>query len=341
VISAGKEPMSSSEPQLPIIFDWTVMTSVAEAIQKGAATARTELGALVKSLATHKTHSHIPSGRRAIWTELQNAEAVHLEFMEPGWTSGALRRERQAQIGDVLIAISGGEGVEHLAREYINRGKPVIPLDLRLGSSTDDGTGGAVRLAGQALAQPAGFFRVGSGHSAQNLLDMASTRAGASTTGDVVTAVMRLIDALAAPKAFYVRLLDDAVAEYPTVEEFFRSVVDPVVVDLGYEPFQMGRGKNEHAWIDQAIFEELHYSGIAVVDLTGLRQNCFMELGYALGNTQRVMITVMQGTRVPFDPAAIERHQWNVVGSNSDRQKAFKDYWLRNVDRPPLVKPRR
>jgi hypothetical protein len=53
------------------------------------------------------------------------------------------------------------------------------------------------------------------------------------------------------------------------------------------------------------------------------------------------MITVMQGTRVPFDPAAIERHQWNVVGSNSDRQKAFKDYWLRNVDRPPLVKPRR
>jgi len=69
-----------------------------------------------------------------------------MKFLEPGWTAGALQRQALAQLGEILIALSGGQGVEHLAIEYSTSGKPVVPLDLQLGASSRDGSGGAARL---------------------------------------------------------------------------------------------------------------------------------------------------------------------------------------------------
>ena len=37
-----------------------------------------------------------------------------------------------------------------------------------------------------------------------------------------------------------------------------------------------------YAFINVGIFENLHFSSVAVVDVTGERPNCFIELGYAL-----------------------------------------------------------
>jgi hypothetical protein len=339
VLAVGKEPCAPDAQ--PLIFDWTVLSALYDSIQARRATARSDLGALVESLATHKTDSHIPNNRRALWTDIRKLDAVHLEFLAPGWTSGAIRRERQAQLGDVLVTISGGEGVEHLARDYINHGKPVIALDLELGSSTNDGSGGSVRLAAEALHNPRVFVRIDSHHSAPDLLDRISTRGGTNPASTVAENVLLLMKALDEPHAFYVRLLNESAPEYPAVEHFFRAVVDPVVTELGFRPLQMARGKSEHAWMDQAIFDSLHYSEAVVVDLTGVRPNCFMELGYALGNRQRTAVTAMEGTNVPFDPAAIERYVWNPSKSDAEQQVEFKGYWLRTIDRPTLVSLRR
>jgi hypothetical protein len=43
-----------------------------------------------------------------------------------------------------MIGISGGQGVEQAAIEFSTHGKPVIPLDLNMGSSSNDGSGGHV-----------------------------------------------------------------------------------------------------------------------------------------------------------------------------------------------------
>jgi hypothetical protein len=198
-----------------------------------------------------------------------------------------------------------------------------------------------VRLAGEALHDPRLFVRVDSNHSAQDLLDRVSTRNGNSPASTVVENILLLLKALEEPKAFYVRLLNEGAVEYPAAEHFFRKVVDPVVTELGFHPVQMARGKSEHAWMDQAIFDSLHFSEVVVVDLTGVRPNCFMELGYALGNRQRTVITAMEGTNVPFDPAAIERYSWNPTKSDLERQAEFKAHWLRTIDRPNLVGLRR
>src|SRR5438105_5049759 len=113
VVQAGKEPRSSDGGPA-IIFDWTVLEAGADALRAGAVEPSGLAGKMFAVVSTHKTENQIPDGRRALWGELREAGALRLEYIEGDWTSGAVRRERQAQLGDVLIVISGGEGVEHL-----------------------------------------------------------------------------------------------------------------------------------------------------------------------------------------------------------------------------------
>lgn len=246
-----------------------------------------------------------------------------------------------SQLGDVLIGLSGGEGVEHLAVEYSQRGKPVIPLDLNLGSSSNDGSGGASRLFDRALASPAEFLRVADGGSPQDLLDRTRTRDATTEPKQVVAAIMKLLEALEPPRVFYVRLLNPSLPEFRSVEEFFRKTVDPTIRELGYESLQMGVGPNEFAWMNEAIFDSLHHSSVALVDLTTLRPNCFMELGYALGRNQRVIITARDDTKLPFDSSSLEAFLWGESEPSDCRKAKLLTHWARNISMPALVKQRK
>jgi hypothetical protein len=341
VIPFGKEPFLKDRDNGPsVIFDWTVAEAVHNAFSAGVANAGGPNGRLVATLATSKTDGHIPPARRSIYDDLRECDAVHLEFLDPGWNAGASRRRRLAQLGDILIGISGGEGVEHLAVEYSSRGKPVIPLDIPLGASQRDGSGGASRLFERALAQPAGFFRVTDGASPADLLDRTRTRDGQTPTDKVIPAIMKLLRSLTSPRVFYVRLLNAKTPEYESVEAFFRDTVDTLVRDLGYEILQMGIGKNEFAWMNQAIFDLLHYSSIVLIDLTALRPNCFMELGYALGNRQKVIVTARNDTSLPFDSSSLEVFLWDKAEPPAERVKKLRQHWERNIDMPAIVSPK-
>jgi hypothetical protein len=341
VFPFGKEPLLKDREDGPsIIFDWTVAEAVHNALKAGKAAPAGPNGRLVATLATSKTDGQIPDRRRPIYNELREREAVRLEFMEPGWSAGANRRRRLAQQGDVLIGLSGGEGVEHLAVEYSSKGKPVIPIDLQLGASERDGSGGAARLFDRALARPDDFFHVTSGFSAADLLDRTRSRNGVTEVTSVVTAMLKLLHALRPPRVFYVRLLNEKLPEHASVERFFRKVADPLISELGYEPCQMSIGKNEFAWMNQAIFDSLHYSSVVLVDLTAVRPNCFTELGYALGNKQKVIISARDDTKLPFDSMALETFMWGESEAPAKLIERFRKHWERNIDMPGLVATR-
>lgn len=216
----------------------------------------------------------------------------------------------------------------------------MIALDLRLGGSTDDGLGGAARLHQRSLAYPEQFVRLHDSSHGAALLASLGTRQGTRPIEDVVSAVVDLIDALIPPTVFYVRLLNPETDENADVDRFFSEIVDPVVQGFGYEPVVMGHGANQFAWMNEAIFNHLHYSAAVVVDLTGLRNNCFMELGYALGRGQRVLITAKKGTQMPFDAKMIEYYPWAQSDDSDKDQENFRDFWRRNINRPPIVGPR-
>jgi hypothetical protein len=341
VLPFGKEPLWKNQAGgAPTIFDWTVAVAIQDQLTAGTARAHGPNGHLIETYATTKTDGHIPTNRRATYDALRKANAIDLSVLPPGWSAGALRRERLAQLGDIFIGVSGGQGLEQLALEYSSKGKPIIPLDIDLGSSLGDGAGGAARLFERALSSPDEFFKVLPGHSAASLLDQTRTGGGAIDVEAVVTALLNLLRALVPPRVFYVRLLNDKLPEYPSVERFFRTTVDTLVTELGYEPLQMGIGENEFAWMNQAIFDSLHHSSVVLVDLTGLRTNCFMELGYALGNKQRVIITARDDTKFPFDAFALEAFQWKEGEDLTAQLNRMRTHWERNINMPTLVRPK-
>ena len=128
--------------------------------------------------------------------------------------------------------------------------------------------------------------------------------------------------------------------DFPAVESFFRDVVEPVAAEFGYQRHEVGTDEPTNAFINAEVFEELHYSPVAIVDVTGERPNCCIELGYALRGDSKVLITAKQGTTRPFDADAIPCHFWRGDLGNEARRADFREYWLRCIDLPPLVRPR-
>ena len=334
----GKNPRLTGDANSPaLIFDWDVIEILAQELKRGNVTPGTPQGHAFAAIFTSKTASHIPPDKIAAWDCLINAKAVGIEYVQPGWTSGAVRRSHQARLSDILIAIGGGEGVEHLAREFLAQGKAVIPLDLRLGASTEDGTGGAHRLFGELQADPRSFVKLAKPESAGAILSRMDTAGGTKPFAKVVEAILDLIAELLPPNAFYVRLLNTNAPEFASVEWYFRQVVDPVVTGFGYHPVEMGRTDSSSPWINTQIFEKIHYSAVTIADLTGVRPNCFMELGYGFGRQRRMIITAKEGTDIPFDASPIEARMWNDATPVPKLMEELRDYWKRNINRPPLV----
>jgi hypothetical protein len=250
-----------------------------------------------------------------------------------------LLRERQAQFGTVLLCIGGGTGVEHLADLYQTRHRPIIPLDLALGASREDGIGGSERMNREARANPVSHLRLRPEKAEMGaaLLVASTTGNGAADQRQVVSSLMQLLDSIDQPNAFYVRLLNNQVEEFPTVERFFRDVVDPAIERIGYRRIEMGTDPTEHGFVNIEIFERLHYSELAIVDVTGLRPNCFIELGYALGCGIPVIVTAKEGTSLPFDQSAIPCHFWDLSSDPKTDIQNLLEFIEKNIGRPPLV----
>ena len=178
-------------------------------------------------------------------------------------------------------------------------------------------------------------FRVGAGGAAARLSSLRLT--AASEVDALATEAANLMADLRPRPAFYVRLLATDHPDFPEVERFFRDVVDAVVAERGFTPREMGRGKPEAAFMNVEIFEALHRAGLVVVDLTGVRPNCTMELGYALARRRRVVISAKKGTRLPFDPDKLPTYMWEDKATRDERVAGYCEWLDRYIELPPLV----
>lgn len=341
VVAIGREPRpDGSAPDTPsLLFDWTALETAAECLKHGFPAWPAESGLPIVVASSEKAVTEIPDNRRPLYEELLRSGLLHVESIMPGSRAAAFLRQRQAIFGDALVILGGGTGVEHSADLYLSRRKPVVPLDLALGASRDDGTGGAMRLAKEAIAEPARFFRFGPAHANTEGAALAeiATRNGAAAASDVASRTVSLLAKITRPGAFYVRLLNPDHPKFNLVESFFRDVVDPVVDEAGMRRIEMGADKNEYAFMNVAIFESVHFSSVAIVDVTGERPNCFIELGYALRGG-RVLVTAEDGTKLPFDQEMIPCHFWKPADTVAERKKALIDFWEKNINRPSIVK---
>jgi hypothetical protein len=342
VLGVGKEPRApdpgSESP--PLTFDWTALEAAAECIRAGEVAFPEPGGAPIVVVSSEKAENEIPAARLGLWEQLLASGRIRVESIRPGSRAAALIRQRQAEFSDALLALGGGAGVEHSAEIFLERRRTVIPLDLPLGASRGDGTGGAERLAREARADPSRFLRLDPAVAefTNARLAQLATRMGAAPAAVVAERLVALLRELELPRAFYVRLLNPMHARFPAVEAFFRQVVDPVTRTAGFQRVEVGTDRAEHPFINVEIFHNLHHASLAIVDITGSRPNCFIELGYALGRATRVLVTAEEGTDLPFDQQAVPCFFWSATDDDATRQQRLVEFWTKYVDRPPLVR---
>jgi hypothetical protein len=331
VVPVDAEPLRKIDG-LPICFDWLTWETLKENLPLRPGGAPVPLAVAVQH---HKTEEQIPVKFQALWDELRGTDLVKIENAAY-WNMASKRMDVQARWGDIFIPVGGTEGVLFLANLYHDAGKPVVPVNAAICPQNT----GSRRLFDFALANNNTrrlFQTMGSldPHGWINRINFPSRKPVSERVNDFI----ELLEAIDPPKAFVVRLLNPDHEDYAAVQDFFDTVVQPVVEgDLGYKLTVVdGKQIYEHPRIDQEIFAKLHRSNVVIADITGLRPNCFLELGYALGRGLPTMLTAKDGTSHPFDIYTLSGFHWKTTGSAAERRRLFREHWDAIRTRPPLV----
>lgn len=334
VVTVGDDPTHQADSSLSVIFDWTLLEALDECQSSGIVNWPESQGMPVVVVGLPRWKDKIPSRRKQLWEKVVSAGNAELVQIRAELSIGGVLRDYQATFGDILVAIGGGPGVEHLAALYMSNQKPIIPLDIPLKTGK---RGAAERLSTRAMETPKKFFHYNPPEKAVAAYSMLSLKHQLIDINEFERGFLDFLSHLPKPKAFFVRLLNDESPDFDAIERFFRNIVEPVVENAGYERFEVGADASREPFLNVEIFKTLYFSSLVVGDLTGLRQNCFMELGYALGLSKKVILTAKEGTELPFDSAAIPCHFWSEKQSDDKRKKKFEDFMKKNINRRPLV----
>ena len=331
VVSVDAEPTRESDGR-PVCFDWLVWKTLKESLARRPAGLS---GPFAVAVQHHKSEDQIPPQYVELWDELRDSPLVQIENAAH-WNMNSKRMEAQARFGDILVPLGGSEGVLFLANLYHDAGKPIVPLNLPLCPEST----GARRLYnfGLTSSQSRRLFQIADDGDAHDWINRIRLPARQSTS-DRVRTIVELLESLERPKVFAVRLLDPEHEDYTDVQNFFDTVVQPVMEEeLGYRLSVVdGNQPYEQARLDQEIFVKLHRSSIVLADITGTRPNCFLELGYALGRGLPTMVTARKESDLPFDLATFYVHLWKTTDTAEERRRAFRKHWQMIRNRPALV----
>lgn len=330
VIPVDAEKLRASDGR-PICFDWLIWQTLQANLARRPTGAPNPLAVAVQH---HKNEEQIPEAFEALWDGLRNSDLVQIENAAH-WNMASKRMEAQARFGDILLAIGGGEGVLFLANLYHDAGRPIVPLNAPICAPET----GARRLFsfGLSSTQTSRLFQAtgATPHAWINRINFRSNKPVAERVSEIID----LLEALEPPEAFVVRLLNPDHSDFADVEEFFSTIVQPIIEDeLGYKFVVVdGRQPYEHPRIDQEIFAKLHRSSVVLADITGTRPNCFLELGYALGRGLPTMLMAKDGSQHPFDIYTLSGLRWTTSDSLDERRRLFREHWDAIRNRPPLV----
>ncbi len=194
IVGTGAEDMAVPDKpswDTALYYDWNVLETIGDYINSHNSNNLLTEEPLVIIVSSEKAESEIPDSRRDLWNQLIEKQAVHLVRVPPGWNAGAYRRTQEAEYGAGLVIVGGGEGVEHSSQLYIERKKPVIPIDLPITSRYGDGKGGALEISRSALSNPNEY--IGPVDNATTRLSGISTHRGGVSIEQIGPKILQLL----------------------------------------------------------------------------------------------------------------------------------------------------
>lgn len=154
VVLAGDEASAKDEHGRPRIFDWLTLREV-ERHAKSTTEPPRRYARIVMS--DKAPESKIDDANLRLLRDLEQRNVVELCLIRRELFTGGEYRKVMVETADAMLAIGGGRGTYSAGTEMLALGKPVLPLDLQLGSTADDGDG-AVALHREMVSDPSRFF---------------------------------------------------------------------------------------------------------------------------------------------------------------------------------------
>lgn len=200
----------------PVVFDWEILRAVGDYLTNESGSAERILARVVTG--ADSLEKRFGEENASLMQQLQSKRAVQVHYIPEGRYTGGNHRAKLVEISDAMIAVGGGTGAYDNATLMIEAGKPVMPMDIQIGSSRDDGDG-ALQLLSEMKNDPKRFLRYGHEVVSEKILALSlerpyeSTRRVANVIARMLTIelagrnnkALRLADTLARPLFILVR----------------------------------------------------------------------------------------------------------------------------------------
>jgi len=310
------------------IFYWDVIESVYQYMTSNAKGVGERI--LLRLVSSDQSLDRIPEHRKQLWQKILNSKNVCLHKITPKWTSSYLIRKKQEELSDALVILGGSQGVEQSVSLYISHGKPVMPLDIPLGPNTDKESCAASKFFSDAVSRSDVFFPRAADTISSNLQALSHSY----WKNKPEAFAKRIVDFLSGcvkPQIFCVRLLNNKSKRFKSVEKFFHEVVFKIAESKGFKCIEIGRLRSRKPFLNVEIFSELNRSSILIVDLTGMRSNCLIELGYGLGLGKNIILTARRRTKLPFDIDKLHVFFWDIRMDSERLMEEFNEHWQLNL----------
>ena len=156
VLATDEPTRMENGVEVPIAFDWEVLRTVERYVNNmpGGKAGRVLVRAATGADSETKRFS---DQNRQLIRRLQDMGALEIRHIPEAVYSGGDYRNCLVDMSDGMIAIGGGKGTYITGDMMIDAGKPVMPMDIRIGASHEDGEG-ALKLLSEMKSDPKPFL---------------------------------------------------------------------------------------------------------------------------------------------------------------------------------------